>query len=200
MNKVILLGRLTRDPVMKNITTGKTVTRFSLAVERRFKNKDGQKEADFINIVVWGKQAEFAAQYLTKGSQISLSGRLEARSYDAQDGQRRYVTEVVADEINLVSSGQKNANAGSQQTSAPRTDNNNNMSVMGLDEDFHLMADEDDILFEAILINGLLKEGKTYQTDITDDDLFFLCNNSKLFPRETKIRGITDMKMVYVCS
>lgn len=147
MNKVILLGRLTRDPEMKNTTTGKAVTRFSLAVDRRFKNKDGQKEADFINIVVWGKQAEFAAQYLTKGSQISLSGRLEARSYDAQDGQRRYITEVVADEINFVSSGQKSASAGSQQTSAPQSANNNNMSVMGLDEDFHLMADDDDIPF-----------------------------------------------------
>lgn len=147
MNKVILLGRLTRDPEMKNTTTGKAVTRFSIAVDRRFKNKDGQKEADFINIVVWGKQAEFAAQYLTKGSQISLSGRLEARSYDAQDGQRRYITEVVADEINFVSSGQKNSTAGYQQTSAPQSDNNNNMSVMGLDEDFHLMADDDDIPF-----------------------------------------------------
>ncbi|WP_373481628.1 single-stranded DNA-binding protein [Acetobacterium sp.] len=147
MNKVILLGRLTRDPEMKNTTTGKAVTRFSLAVDRRFKNKDGQKEADFFNIVVWGKQAEFAAQYLTKGSQISLSGRLESRSYDAQDGQRRYITEVVADEINFVSSGQKNSTAGYQQASAPQSNNNNNMSVMGLDEDFHLMADDDDIPF-----------------------------------------------------
>ncbi len=145
MNKVILLGRLTRDPEMKNTTTGKAVTRFSLAVDRRFKNKEGQKDADFFNIVVWGKQAEFAAQYLTKGSQISLSGRLETRSYEAQDGQRRYVTEVIADEINFVSSGQKNATAGFQQTSAPQS--NNNMSVMGLDEDFHLMADDDDIPF-----------------------------------------------------
>lgn len=147
MNKVILLGRLTRDPEMKNTTTGKAVTRFSLAVDRRFKNKDGQKEADFINIVVWGKQAEFAAQYLNKGSQISVSGRLQVSSYDGQDGQRRYMTEVVADEINFVSSGQKGSAAGSQQASAPQSANNNNMSVMGLDEDFHLMADDDDIPF-----------------------------------------------------
>lgn len=147
MNKVILLGRLTRDPEMKNTTTGKAVTRFSLAVDRRFKNKDGQKEADFINIVVWDKQAEFAAQYLNKGSQISVSGRLQVSSYDGQDGQRRYMTEVVADEINFVSSGQKGSTAGFQQASAPQSANNNNMSVMGLDEDFHLMADDDDIPF-----------------------------------------------------
>lgn len=129
---------------MKTTTTGKAVTRFSLAVDRRFKNKDGQKEADFINIVVWGKQAEFAAQYLSKGSQISLSGRLEARSYEADDGQRRYVTEVVADEINFVSSGKKDSGnaANTQQQS-----NSEPMSTMDLDEDFHLMADGDDIPF-----------------------------------------------------
>jgi single-strand DNA-binding protein len=84
---------------------------------------------------------------LSKGSQIGVSGRLQVRSYDAQDGQRRYVTEVVADEINFLSSSRKDSNAGFQQASAPRADNNNNMSVMGLDEDFHLMADDDDIPF-----------------------------------------------------
>ncbi|UYO61847.1 single-stranded DNA-binding protein [Acetobacterium wieringae] len=143
MNKVILVGRLTRDPEMKNTNSGKTVTRFSLAVDRRFKNKDGQKEADFINIVVWGKQAEFASQYLSKGSQISLSGRLQVSSYDGQDGQRRYVTEVVADEITFLSSkkdGGNSANTQHQSNSEP-------MSVMGLDEDFHLMADDDDCPF-----------------------------------------------------
>ncbi|MDO9491490.1 single-stranded DNA-binding protein [Acetobacterium sp.] len=148
MNKVILVGRLTRDPEVKNTTTGKAVATFTLAVDRRFKNKDGQKEADFVPIVVWGKQAEFAGQYLSKGSQIGVSGRLQVRSYDAQDGQRRYVTEVVADEINFLSSSRKDSNSttGYQQASAPQA-NNNNMSVMGLDEDFHLMADDDDIPF-----------------------------------------------------
>jgi single-strand DNA-binding protein len=82
---------------------------------------------------------------LSKGSQIGVSGRLQVRSYDAQDGQRRYVTEVVADEISFLSSGRRDSHAGFQQTSAPQS--NNNMSVMGLDEDFHLMADDDDIPF-----------------------------------------------------
>jgi single-strand DNA-binding protein len=145
VNKVILVGRLTRDPEVKNTTTGKAVATFTLAVDRRFKNKDGQKEADFVPIVVWGKQAEIAGQYLSKGSQIGVSGRLQVRSYDAQDGQRRYVTEVVADEINFLSSNRKESAGGYQQPSAPRSDNN--MSVMGLDEDFHLMADDDDIPF-----------------------------------------------------
>ncbi|URN85841.1 single-stranded DNA-binding protein [Acetobacterium wieringae] len=143
MNKAILVGRLTRDLDVKNTTIGKAVATFTLAVDRRFKNKDGQKESDFVPIVVWGKQAETAGQYLSKGSQIGVSGRLQVRSYDAQDGQRRYVTEVVADEITFLSSkkdGGNSANTQHQSNSEP-------MSVMGLDEDFHLMADDDDCPF-----------------------------------------------------
>jgi single-strand DNA-binding protein len=146
VNKVILVGRLTRDPEVKNTTTGKAVATFTLAVDRRFKNKDGQKEADFVPIVVWGRQAEIVGQYLSKGSQIGVSGRLQVRSYDAQDGQRRYVTEVVADEVTFLStSNRKESSGGYQQAPAPRSDNNT--SAMGLDEDFHLMADDDDVPF-----------------------------------------------------
>lgn len=143
MNKVILVGRLTRDPEVKNTTSGKSVASFTLAVDRRFKNKDGQKEADFVPIVVWGKQAEFSGQYLSKGSQIGVSGRLQVRSYDAQDGQRRYVTEVVADEIQFLSSKKD----GGNNTNTQQSSDNTNMSVMGLDEDFHLMVDDDDCPF-----------------------------------------------------
>lgn len=107
MNKVCLLGRLTRDPEVKNTQSGKAVANFTLAVDRRFKNADGQKEADFIPIVVWDKTAESVGKFTSKGSQVSVSGRLQVRSYDAQDGQRRYVTEVVADEVNFLSSPQK---------------------------------------------------------------------------------------------
>lgn len=138
MNKVILVGRLTRPPEVKNTTTGKAVAIFTLAVDRRFKNKDGQKEADFVPIVVWGKQAEFAGQYLSKGSQIGVSGRLQVRSYDAQDGQHRYVTEVVADEIKFLSSNRKDNNENNHGDPPPGYDH-------GLDDDFHLMAEEDEI-------------------------------------------------------
>ncbi len=142
MNKVILVGRLTRDPEVKNTTTGKAVATFILAIDRRFKNKEGQKEADFVPIVVWGKQAESVGQYLSKGSQIGVSGRLQVRSYDAQDCQRRYVTEVVADEITFISTAnKKESSKGQQQAPVPRSDNNT--AAMGLDEDFHLMADDD---------------------------------------------------------
>jgi single-strand binding protein len=143
MNKVNLVGRLTRDPEVKNTTTGKAVATFTLAVDRRFKNKDGQKEADFIPLVVWGKQAEYVGQYLSKGSQIGVSGRLQVRSYDGQDGQRRYVTEVVADEVYFISTKRKENNGSNPNGLSSGTGN----GVMGLDEDFHLMADEDDIPF-----------------------------------------------------
>lgn len=143
MNKVNLVGRLTRDPEVKNTTTGKAVATFTLAVDRRFKNKDGQKEADFIPIVVWGKQAEFVGQYLSKGSQIGVSGRLQVRSYDGQDGQRRYVTEVVADEVYFISTKRKENNGSNPNGLSSGMGN----GVMGIDEDFQLMADDDDIPF-----------------------------------------------------
>ncbi|MDK2906013.1 MAG: single-strand DNA-binding protein [Eubacteriaceae bacterium] len=139
MNKVILVGRLTRNPEVKNTTSGRAVATFTLAVDRRFKNKDGQKEADFIPIVFWGKQAELVGQYLSKGSQIGVSGRLQVRSYDAQDGTKRYVTEVVGDEMTFISTN------GSGQSSSPtQAQTNGDMSDMGMDDDFHLMADDDD--------------------------------------------------------
>jgi single-strand DNA-binding protein len=159
MNKVILVGRLTKDPEVKNTTTGRAVASFTLAVDRRFKNKDGQKEADFIPIVFWGKQAELAGQYLSKGSQIGVAGRLQVRSYDAQDGSKRYVTEVIGDELTFMSSGRNNGsgansngyqnggNANGDYQNQNNGNNANNMSVMGLDEDFHLMADDDEVPF-----------------------------------------------------
>lgn len=97
MNKVVLIGRLTKDPELRFTPgTGAAVTTLTLAVDR-YNTKTGQKEADFIPIVIWGKQAESAANYLIKGSQAAISGRIQTRSYDAKDGSKRYVTEVVAD-------------------------------------------------------------------------------------------------------
>lgn len=97
MNKVVLIGRLTKDPELRFTPgTGTAVATFTLAVDRP-PNKDGTKEADFIPIVVWGKQGESAANYLTKGRQAAISGRIQTRSYEAKDGSKRYVTEVVAD-------------------------------------------------------------------------------------------------------
>ena len=102
MNKVILVGRLTRDPEIRTLTNGNNVASFTLAINRNFKNKEGNIEADFINIVVFGRQVESIQKYVFKGSQIGVEGRIQTRSYDAQDGTKRYVTEVVVENVEFV--------------------------------------------------------------------------------------------------
>lgn len=103
MNKVILVGNLTRDPELITTTNGVSLCRFSLAVQRRFAGADGEREADFINIVVWRAQADNCYKYLKKGSKCGVVGSLQTRSYDAQDGTKRYSTDVVADEVEFLS-------------------------------------------------------------------------------------------------
>lgn len=102
MNKIILLGRLTREPDVKVTSSDKTTTTFGLAVDRPFKNREGKTEADFINIVTWNKTAEVAGNYLHKGERCLVEGRLQIRSYEGKDGQKHYVTEVVADRLELI--------------------------------------------------------------------------------------------------
>ena len=103
LNKAILIGRLAKDPEI-NYTqgTGVAVTKFTLAVDRNFTNQNGQREADFIPIVCWRKLAENVANNLGKGRLVAISGRIQTRSYQAQDGSRRYVTEIVADEVQFL--------------------------------------------------------------------------------------------------
>ena len=104
MNNVSLVGRLTKDPELRTVSTGNTTCSFTVAVNRQFTNANGERETDFINCVVWGKQAENLAKFCTKGSQIGVTGRIQTRNYDGQDGKRVYVTEVVATNINFLSS------------------------------------------------------------------------------------------------
>ena len=103
MNKVILIGRLVKDPEIRYTQSGKGVASFVLAVDRRF-SKEGQQTADFIPIVAWNKLAEIVGDNLTKGRRISVEGRMQVRNYDAQDGTKRYVTEVIADEVEFLDS------------------------------------------------------------------------------------------------
>ena len=103
MNKVVLIGRLTRDPELRYTGNNTPVASFSLAVNRNYSNQQGEREADFINIVVWRKQAENVKNYLTQGSQVAIDGRLQTRTYDDQNGQRRYITEVIADNVEFLS-------------------------------------------------------------------------------------------------
>ena len=115
MNRVCLLGRLTAKPELRYTNGNIPQTRFSLAVNRSFANKDGQREADFINIVAWRKQAELICQYFDKGSLIALEGRIQTGSYDDKDGNKRYTTDVVVDSIHFVGGRRESApsvNAG----------------------------------------------------------------------------------------
>ena len=102
MNKVILMGRLARDPDVRTTQGGRQVARMTIAVDRRISRANaqpGQQTADFISLVAWERTAEFAGHYLSKGSQILVEGRIQSRSYEAQDGTKRYVTEVNVDHI-----------------------------------------------------------------------------------------------------
>ena len=128
MNKVVLIGRLTRDPELRYTSSNIPSATFSLAVNRPFQNQNGVREADFINIVMWRKQAETAKKYLTKGSLISIEGRIQTRNYDGADGKKVYVTEVVADNFEfLETKGQKTSTPMSdvsndiEYSNAPRT-------------------------------------------------------------------------------
>lgn len=100
MNKAILLGRLTKDPEIKYTQSGKAVASFTLAIDRR-KGANGEKQADFISCVAWEKLAEIIGNYCVKGQQIAVEGRIQSRSYDAQDGSKRYVTEVIVQNMNF---------------------------------------------------------------------------------------------------
>lgn len=102
MNKVFLIGRLVRDPELRYTGTNIPVATFSIAVNRNFANAAGEREADFINIVVWRKQAENVKNYVKQGSQVAIDGRIQTRTYDDQNGQKRYITEVVADNIQFL--------------------------------------------------------------------------------------------------
>ena len=104
MNRCFLIGNLTRDPELATTDSGVSVCRFSLAVTRNFSNADGEREADFLNIIVWRGQAENCHKYLKKGSKCAVTGSIQTRSYDAQDGSKRYVTEIVADNVEFLNS------------------------------------------------------------------------------------------------
>lgn len=103
-NKVILIGHLTNDPELKQTTSGVSVCSFSIGVNRRFKSENGAQDVDFINIVAWRQSAEFVSRYFKKGNPILVCGQIQTRTYTDSQEQKRYVTEVVADEVSFVES------------------------------------------------------------------------------------------------
>jgi single-strand DNA-binding protein len=143
MNRVILIGRLTKDPEMRYSPQGVACTTFALAVDRPFTNGNGEREADFISIVVWRKLAENCAEYLRKGRLCAVEGRIQVRHYDNNEGKRVYVTEVVADNVRFLERAQENS--GKQSKS------NNSMNLYG-DDSFRgdgkpIEISEDDLPF-----------------------------------------------------
>ncbi|MGI6004184.1 MAG: single-stranded DNA-binding protein [Christensenellales bacterium] len=112
MNQAILVGNLARDPELRKTQSDISVCTFSVACNRRFTNAQGEREADFIPIVVWRAQAENCYRYLKKGSRVAVRGTIQVRSYDAQDGSKRYVTEVVADEVEFLTPRSESGSVG----------------------------------------------------------------------------------------
>lgn len=119
INNVVLIGRLTRDPELRYTPSNVAVATFNLAVNRNFKGTNGEREADFINCIMWRKQAENFANWVKKGALIGVTGRIQTRSYDNQQGQRVYVTEVVAEQFQLLES--RNSQGQSQGQQRPKT-------------------------------------------------------------------------------
>jgi single-strand DNA-binding protein len=150
LNHIVLIGRLTKDPELRYTPSGKAVATLRLAVDRGTTNPQGEKETDFIDVVVWERQAETVANYLQKGRLVAVQGRLQIRQYETQEGQRREKAEVVAREVRFLDRGQDSGmggertggerTGGERQGPAPRRDN----SGMGSETTFN---DDDDVPF-----------------------------------------------------
>lgn len=171
INNVVLVGRLTRDPDLRYTSSGVAVATFSLAVNRNFTSQNGERETDFINCVIWRKPAETLANYARKGTLIGLTGRIQTRNYENQQGQRVYVTEVVADNFQLLES--KAVNDQRRQAdgnfdnpvSQPFNNNNNSFDQPASSQPFSGMPG-----FDRDASNTPLGGSSI---DISDDDLPF---------------------------
>jgi len=155
INNVVLVGRLTKDPDLRYTQSGTAVANFTLAVNRTFTNQDGEREADFINCVIWRKAAENLANMVGKGAQIGVTGRIQTRNYENKEGQRVFVVEVVAENFQMLESrnkqnGQNNVNTGAS---------NNNLNEYSKNQQNSTQNNSDPFGGSSI--------------DITDDDLPF---------------------------
>lgn len=162
INNVVLVGRLTRDPELRFTSNGTATATFNLAVNRNFTNKSGEREADFVNCVIWRKPAETLANYANKGTLIGVVGRIQTRNYENQQGQRVYVTEVVCDNFQLLES----RNANEQRQNVDNFSNQNKQSSQ---------AQQDTMPGFGNFGNQTNTDpfGQSSQIDISDDDLPF---------------------------
>lgn len=150
LNKAIIIGNLTRDPELKSLPSGMQVTSFSVATNRVWKDKNGAKQesSDFHNIVVFGRQAETAAQYLKKGASVLVEGRIQTRSWDGQDGKKQYRTEIVADRVQFgPRAGGSNSGSNSSASSATQS---NSPKQAGAPEEEGIAYPDDEINPEDI--------------------------------------------------
>ena len=132
MNKAILMGRLTKDPETRYTqSTNTQVTSFTLAVNRRFTKEGEERQADFINIVAWGKTAEFCSKYFKKGRQVGVIGRIQTRTWEDENNVKRYVTEVVAEEVYFADSKKEDSNTTTEQTGFNVIDDDDRITILG---------------------------------------------------------------------
>ena len=123
INRAILIGNLTKDVEMATTNSGKNVARFTIAVSRRYANADGERETDFLNIVVWNTLAENCAKYLQKGSKVAVTGAIQTRSYESEEG-KRYITEIIADEVEFVGAKKEQDQTEAEPKMEPINDDN----------------------------------------------------------------------------
>ena len=166
MNKVILIGRLARDPEMRTTPSGVATTSFTIAVQRNYANAQGDREADFISCVAWRKQAENIAKYCSKGSQVAVEGRIQTRNYDAQDGTKRYVTEVIADNVSFLG-----GRSTSSESSSYAANNYNNVSNTNDSMSSNNFGGSNDIVTNNLSEDPYANMGS--EVALSDDDLPF---------------------------
>ena len=166
MNKVILIGRLARDPEMRTTPSGVATTSFTIAVQRNYANAQGDREADFISCVAWRKQAENIAKYCSKGSQAAVEGRIQTRNYDAQDGTKRYVTEVIADNVSFLG-----GRSTSSESSSYAANNYNNVSNTNDSMSSNNFGGSNDIVTTNLSEDPYANMGS--DVALSDDDLPF---------------------------
>ena len=164
MNKVILIGRLTKDPELRYTSSNRPVTQITVAVNRTFANQNGEREADFINVVIWDKQAENVAKYLTKGRLVAVEGRIQTRNYDNNEGKKVYVTEVVALSVQFLESKGSNTNVNNSS---------NTFDNMVDTPNTYAPIDEPSKQNETVDVSKDPFESFGQSIDLSDDDLPF---------------------------
>lgn len=168
INRAVLVGRLTKDPELRYTPNGVAVCRFTLAVNRTFADQSGERQADFINIVVWRKQAENSANFLKKGSLAGIEGRIQTGSYEGNDGKRVYTTEVVADSVQFLEPRNSRSDSGTEADAPPqeyqRPESQQN-SYNRRDDGKHRPENDTRIDDDPFAGNGPI--------EVTDDDLPF---------------------------